>query len=73
MGRLYKGGIVTPDLFLAHYKDNDSVLFDRHSDIAQIVNLAQEYTDVVSELTARLIAHHKEVGTPQQEWLEAYL
>ncbi len=70
---LARAGIFTPEYELALIQGGGHILFDRKNDPKQIDNL---YNDpgrkhVVKELTARVIAHHRQVKSPALEWLEA--
>lgn len=68
---LESAGIFTPEFELALCKDQQSVLFDRVNDPDQLHNLFDNpaYADVVSELIARVAAHHAEVDSPAAAWL----
>ncbi len=69
---LQRAGVFTPEYELALIRGGGHILFDRVNDPEQTHNL---YSDparkaVVGELTARVIAHHREVKSPALQWLE---
>jgi arylsulfatase A-like enzyme len=69
---LERAGIFTPQYELAYVKDDQAILFDRIVDPQQVTNRFSDpdYQDVVDSLTARILAHHREVGSPALDWLE---
>ncbi|NQU20140.1 MAG: sulfatase-like hydrolase/transferase [Candidatus Nealsonbacteria bacterium] len=69
---LERAGVFTPEYELALIRGGGHILFDRVNDPEQTRNL---YSDpakkaVADELTARVIAHHREVKSSALEWLE---
>lgn len=66
---LKRAGIFTPDWQLGLVKDGEGILFDRRNDPQQTNNLFGDRTDVVAELKARVVDHHREVDSPALGWL----
>jgi uncharacterized sulfatase len=66
-----QAGIFTQEWELGLVKNGGSILFDRINDPRQINNLYMnpKYRSVVEELTQRVIAHYKRVGSPALTWL----
>lgn len=68
-----RAGVFTKEYELALVKDGESILFDRINDPDQTKNLFDDprYAGTVNDLSARIIAHHKQLATPAAEWLTA--
>lgn len=67
-----RAGIFTPEYELAYVKNADAVLFDRVNDPQQTTNLFGDagHADTVTQLTQKVVAHHRQVASPACEWLE---
>ncbi len=68
---LARAGIFTPQYELALIQGAGGILFDRVNDPEQVDNLYEDPArqNVVKELTARVIDHHRQVKSPALEWL----
>lgn len=64
-------GLFTPEWELVLRKDAASLLFNRQADPEQTSNLAADpnYQDLVTAMSARILAHHQAVESPAAEWL----
>ncbi len=53
-------------------KRGEHVLFDRVNDYDQTSNLFydEKYKDIITDLKAKLVLHHKKVNSPCSIWLK---
>ena len=65
-------GIFTPKYELVLKSNGQHMLFDRLNDPEQTRNLCgePEYSDIMRELTARIVEHNVEVDAPAVSWLK---
>ena len=64
-------GVITDRWHLVLFRDADGMLFDRREDPGEVRNLLADDAcrDVVRELSAALVAHHRELDSPAAAWL----